>query len=193
MNKLGNRSLIDIYKMASSTEPTPGGGGVTNLCGALGIGLILKALRISSKSSPTTAYTAEDGELDSLADRLIEFADIDEKSFRAYIDALQLPRSNDAEKELRSSAIERAAIAASEAALEAFEVCCEAISIADRIRAVIKKNIEADILAGVGLLEAAAATAAENVRANMPSIRNEEFRIKVEERLRRRAYGEGRV
>lgn len=188
MMDLANLSVLQLYRAASSLEPTPGGGSITALCGTLGIGLVLKAVRVSARrhpaNDPSTA-TELDAELNLLAMRLLEFADTDRSAFQSYITALKLPRLNIDEKTARSKALENAANAATASALLTLETASQAISIAKRLEGSISENIRADMIAGIKLLDVVIAIATENAKVNMSSIGSGALRSGLEERLDR--------
>jgi methenyltetrahydrofolate cyclohydrolase len=167
---LSSRTISDLYDAACSSA-TPGGGAVTILCGYLGVSLILKALRVSRNKTPDVAVLAEVAEEMQLsAPKLARFADADNESFQAYLDAAKLPKASPEQTALRKSALSDAAEQAAVAAIEAYELGRRLIGSARKAEGDVALVIKADITAGVELLGAMCIVAKENAQANLPGI-----------------------
>ncbi|MEA3014982.1 MAG: hypothetical protein QOD42_3527 [Sphingomonadales bacterium] len=185
---LSRRPVGDIFEQASSTAPTPGGGSVSALCGMLGIALILKALRISIRSNEDRdSYAAVDADLVRLADALAADADADERAFQAYIDAAGLPRASEPEQRTRAAALGRAAVVATDAALQTLLHAKDAFAISRALEPAIKDSIKADLVAGRELLRVVRSVAVENAQTNLRSLKDEVER----QRLRRQLDEDG--
>jgi formiminotetrahydrofolate cyclodeaminase len=186
MPLLSGWSVDDLFERASSTDPVPGGGSVSALCGMLGISLILKALRISTrKSDERNVYAPLDSDLVRLAEALAQDADADQQAFQAYIDAAALPKSSEPERRARAAALARAAVAATEAALQTLEHAREAFALSRTLEPAIKASIMADLVAGRELLRVVRSVAVENARTNLQALRDGVDREKLEGRLDR--------
>jgi formiminotetrahydrofolate cyclodeaminase len=183
---LSCRTVADLFEQASATAPTPGGGSVSALCGMLGISLILKALRISiRKNEDRDSYAALDADLVRLADALAEDAEADERAFQAYIDAAGLPRESEPEQLARAAALGRAAIVATDAALETLRHAKEAFAISRALEPAIKASIRADLVAGRELLRVVRSVAVENAETNLRSLKDEAERQRLSDQLDR--------
>jgi formiminotetrahydrofolate cyclodeaminase len=184
MARLDGLSLRDLFARAASTDPSPGGGAVTALCGRLGIALMLKALRISlRRSEAADAWSAEDAALSELAEQLAADADADDAAFEAYVAAARLPRESEAERGARDAALKAAAIGATEAALASLDHARAAFAASRRIEAAIKPSIRADLVAGRELLKVVRVVAIENAEANLAALRDPARREPLAERL----------
>lgn len=183
---LSRRTVSDLFAQASATAPTPGGGSVSALCGMLGIALILKALRISiRRNEDRDSYAAFDADLVRLADALAGDAEADEQAFQAYIDAAGLPRESEPEQRARAEALGRAAIAATEAALQTLRHAKDAFAISRALEPAIKASIKADLVAGRELLKVVRSVAVENAQTNLRSLKDEAERQRLSRQLDR--------
>lgn len=169
MDPLKTLSVEALYEQAASTAPAPGGGSVTALCGMLGIGLILKALRITLKKAEDTALTAAEPELERLAQALAADADADASSFDAYMAALRLPKATPEEAEARRARLKAAAVLATEVALETLNHADEAAARAKGIGDRLTPRLAPDLDAGLRLLAVTRSNAIHNARDNLGS------------------------
>jgi formiminotetrahydrofolate cyclodeaminase len=186
MKRLIDQPVSQLYRTAASVEPAPGGGSVTALCGLLGTALVLKALRISLKrrADAEALGPAERG-LEAVAERLADDADADAATFTAFIAALRMPKGSDPEAQARSKSLLAAAIASTEAGLEALEHVAQALGRTHALAGVISEQMAPDLEAGVALLEVMRRNAAHNAEANLASVKDETIRAALAERLAR--------
>ena len=182
--KLSQRTVRELFELAGSTAPVPGGGAVSALCGVLGVALILKALRISVRGKDLPKdFRETEVNLERLAALLEGSADEDSLSFQAYITAVKLPRSNETEKSLRRDALQHAAMHASLVAYQTFEQSKAAIEAARHIEYIVAEGIKADIVAGIALLRVTCGVAGENISANISVIKGKGERASIAEKL----------
>src|SRR5262245_53289022 len=96
------RSVRDFLERVASPDPTPGGGSVAALTGALGASLlVMVAAMPKAKSDAAADRTALDeaaGRLEALRQTLARLVDRDTAAYEAVMAALRLPRASDEEK-----------------------------------------------------------------------------------------------
>ena len=93
MQSLGRINVVELFEAAASTDPVPGGGCVSAMCGFLGISLVLKAIRISARRRPdNTSYRKVEQTLLEIAPQLLSRAQADSDAFGLYIQAAKLPK-----------------------------------------------------------------------------------------------------
>ncbi len=164
-------TLADFRDRAASDAATPGGGSAAMVSAAIGIGLVLMALRISARK-PERADAiyplVESGE--RLLDEISGHADTDIAVFDAYMATLKLPKESDEQKTTRRTAISRAAAAATEVPLNAAQSALEALDIARQAATVANAGVMSDVMAGATILNAAVAAVMINVDINLKSI-----------------------
>lgn len=172
MADIAAQPILKLYRDAASTEPAPGGGSVTALCGMLGLALVLKALRISLKRREDAAeHLKADRALEALAAAMAEDADADVQTFTAFIEALRLPRGTPEEAAERSRLLEDAAFGATDAGLGALEHAQDAMRRARALAPLISRTMAPDLEAGLALLEVMRLNAVHNAEANIAGVK----------------------
>jgi formiminotetrahydrofolate cyclodeaminase len=183
MTPLSSRAVSDLFAEASE-QPTPGGGAITILGGYLGVSLILKALRVSRRKKPDAGILMEvTADMEAAAPKLARFADADNESFQAYLDAAKLPKASAEEVAARKAGLSAAAEQAALAAIEAFELGRRLVERAKKAEPDVAPVIRADITAGVELLSTMCIVAKENAEANLPGIADQARRAALAARL----------
>jgi len=110
--------------------------------------------------------------------------DRDAASYEAVRAAMKLTKSTEAQKAARARAIEEASKVAARVPLETAELAREARRVIESLRATTIPQAASDLSVALCLAEAAERGAAENVRANLPAIRDREWLERIESRLR---------
>lgn len=178
-------SLLDkpvnrFLEALASDTPTPGGGSVSALSGALSAAL---SAMVAGVTFGKKEYRRRNAEMERIAVRaqqlipeLSALADEDSRSFDAFMAALRLPQTSDADKSARQAAKERAAIDMTEIPLRTLRLTVELLELAEAL--VKKGNVNAlsDAAAAALQAEAAAWGAYYNVRINLPQIGDGEKR-----------------
>jgi formiminotetrahydrofolate cyclodeaminase len=121
--------------------------------------------------------------LSSLRQRLLENIDRDAQSYEAVMAAFKLPKSTETEKARRAQAIEEAGKNATSVPLETAELSAEAATIISSLRDITIPVAAPDLAVALDLAGTAKRGAIENVRANLPSIKDQEFLDRVERKL----------
>jgi glutamate formiminotransferase len=182
------RALAERFVNAvAAPTPTPGGGSVAALAGALAAGLGEMVCGVSLKRKSLEqhhpALAAACGRLTALRERLMENVDRDAQSYEAVVRGLKLPKSTDAEQATRNQAVEAASKTAAAVPLETAEM---AAAVAREIRSLSGITISqaaSDLRVAASLAETAQRGGIENVHANLPSIRDEGWLRDVAARL----------
>ncbi|MFT4235388.1 MAG: cyclodeaminase/cyclohydrolase family protein [Microbacterium sp.] len=152
----------ELLKRTASPDPTPGGGSIAAVSGALGAGLVLMALRVTD--DPALTEQVHRGE--RLLDAIAPAADGDVRDFETLMAAYRMPK-DDPE---RASAIESSGVAATERPLDLAETLLEVIALADAVEPLVKRSIVSDVLAGRDLARGAAAAAIRTADINLASL-----------------------
>ena len=167
---LAARSLREFADVLSAGTPTPGGGSVAALAGALSAALasMVAALTFSKSRDDQMETTGRSAQ--RLKDWFLAAVDRDTDAFDGLMAAMRLPRKTPGEREDRSSAIERATIGATLVPLEVLEHCVETLAVA----AIVAQEGNASAVTDAGVAAACALAAAEgaslNVRINLASL-----------------------
>ncbi len=164
----------------SSNSPAPGGGSVAALAGGLGAAL---AAMVANLTVGKAGYESAWASSSALAERaqgikaaLLAAVDADTRAFDDVLAAMRLPKATDEEKRVRADAIAAAYEKATAVPLATARLCLSAIELAEEAARTGNRNSASD--AGVGALVAKAGleSAILNVRINLPSVREGEFK-----------------
>jgi formiminotetrahydrofolate cyclodeaminase len=185
------KPINDYVAQVASKEPTPGGGSVAALAGSLGSALTVMVgnLTIGRKVYNELADDVKElmsrnfNELNESIERLNSIVDEDTKAFDKVMEALKLPKETDEQKKIRSNAIQEGYKVALEVPLKCAEECYKVLKLQKVFADYGNVNAITDV--GVGALLAATGLegAILNVKINLSSIKDLEFKNKIEERI----------
>ncbi|HEU4640875.1 MAG TPA: glutamate formimidoyltransferase [Gemmatimonadaceae bacterium] len=170
----GGESVSDFVASVASASPTPGGGSVAALAGALSAALARMVAGLTLGKKKYAAVEDEFREIAqraaSLGQRLTELVQLDARSYEAVSQAYKLPKETPEQTDRRNAAITAALIGASEVPLETARACADVAALAEVCA--VRGNTNAVSDAGVAALlaEAACRGAAYNVRINVASL-----------------------
>lgn len=172
-------SMKNFLEQVQSKEPTPGGGSVSALAGALGAALGEMVCRLTISRKAYEAVKEEFREmrqkLDALRIELTFLIEKDARSFDAVILAMKKPKYTEHEIAVREMAIEDATKVAASVPLEVME---KSIQIMQHLPIIAEKgNVNSVSDAGVANLMAKSAIegASMNVRINLGSLKDKAF------------------
>ena len=183
--RVTDRSYVDatiewyLDELASS-EPAPGGGSVAALVGALGAGLVTMVTELTlgkekfASSEEAVAQIRAGSE--KLRAELEELITLDAQAYGGVAAAMKLPRDTEAQKKDRDRVLQAALIGAAEVPLRVAETAVEVARLC--LPAAEKGNPNAVSDAGVAVIlaDAAAQSAALNVKINLAWINAEDFK-----------------
>jgi glutamate formiminotransferase/formiminotetrahydrofolate cyclodeaminase len=161
-----------LLELIAARTPTPGGGTVAALAGALGGALGCMAVRFSAKRKDSTPEkdavlaTVEQGLLD-VAARLSRLADDDAASFEAVRAARKLPQANAEEAAARDAALRDATAHSAAIPMQTAKLCKEAMELLDGVLPALNPNLATDAASGALLLRAGVRCAGWNVLVNL--------------------------
>lgn len=177
--KLVDRTCRGFADETASESPAPGGGSIAAYIGALGASLGTMVANLSSHKPgwderwEEFSGWAEKGQ--ALKDRLLFLVDEDTNAFNGIMDSFKLPKSTEAEKRVRTEAIQ----AATKYAIEIpFQVMEASYASMDLIKAMAENGNPNSVSdAGVGALCARSAVmgAFLNVKINAAGLKDAEF------------------
>ena len=167
---LASMSVAGFARETASESPAPGGGSVSAAMGAFGAALATMVANLSAHKRgwddrwEEFSAVAEKGQ--AVLDELLALIDEDTAAFNRIMDALGMPKGNDAEKAARNAAIQDATLYAASVPLKTMEAALKALPLA--LEMALKGNPASASDAGVAALAAHAAIrgAHLNVRIN---------------------------
>ena len=169
-------ALLDAFR---SNEPTPGGGSASALAGAVGASLLAMVAGLARPHAATEEdverLAAAGARCTALARLLEELIERDSAAYDLVVGAFRLPRGTDAEKAARTTGIQRAMEAATEAPLEVMRACSDAIEQAAVVAAFGNRHASSDVQVGLELLGAGLRGARLNVEINLGSLKDAAF------------------
>ena len=182
-----DRTLEEYLESIAAATPTPGGGSVAALCGALSAALSRMVANLAIGKEGYESVQAELKELErrakALQSRLLVLMEEDATAYDAVISAMRLAKKTEAERAARVRAMQSAYETATTVPLDTMQACSDALGIA--LVAAQKGNRNAISDAGVAALvaEAGLRAAGLNVRINLAALKDHALRAEIEKRL----------
>jgi len=177
-------TVAQLLAALASPEPTPGGGTAAAIAGAMGTSLLVMVAGLAKSRNnideEKAALAKARAAIEPITARLTDLADQDAASFDAVMAAYRLPKATDQEKIARTQAIQTALRGATEIPLETLRTCAAALEPARTVADYGNRSAESDTGVAIGLLKAAAAGAAANVRMNLGGLKDEGFKAAAE-------------
>lgn len=168
-------TYLDVLK---SDAPAPGGGSVSALSGAQGIGLALMVCDLTlgkEKYADYQTICAEAKEKGlSVYNRLVEAIDKDTEAFNLVSAAFKMPKETDEEKAARKQAIADGTLVATQVPFETMEIALEGLKIVESLEGKSNPNASSDLGVAALNLMSAVRGAWLNVKINLPGVKDEE-------------------
>jgi len=189
---MANRPLTDLtvaefLARLASGDPTPGGGAVAALAGALGAALVSMVCnltvgreRYAATDTETRAILAD---ATALLEALQDGVQRDASAYDTLMAAFRLPRGDDQEKAARSDAIQTATVGATIVPLELAEASAKVIDLAEQAIGKTNPNAASDLAVAALLGVAAVESAAANVEINLKTLKDASVTSDVSARL----------
>jgi glutamate formiminotransferase / formiminotetrahydrofolate cyclodeaminase len=177
----------NFVKAVASDRPTPGGGSVSALAGALAAALGEMVCRLTLKKKQFADHYDSLREsldrLERLRKVLMEAIDRDAESYEGVIKGMMLPKSTDAEQSRRQQAIEEASKNAALVPLGTSELTAEVSGILELLRPITLPQAASDLSVALSLAAAGRSGAIENVKANLPQIHDRDWVSQIDSKL----------
>jgi len=180
-------SLEEFLERVASNTPTPGGGTVSAICGAMSASL---SRMVANLAVGKQGYEAVQGDLVSIESRgkdlqrrFLDLADLDAKAYDGVVAAMRLPKAGDADRATRKEAMQAAYKRATEVPMETVRACVEALELARLAAEKGNRNAITDAGVAAILAQAAMRGAALNVKVNLAAISDAAWREAAETEL----------
>lgn len=181
--KVGKQSIMDFLHVLALAKPTPGGGSVAALQGALGTALLSMVTGITVKKTKDKELKDFHGFLKITAYEFYKYVDKDKNAFDKVIEAFKLPDDTDKAKKRKKSAIQNAYKYAAQVPLE---VCKKVLFIYPYAKILAKKGLKnaiSDVGVALYSLHSGFMAARVNVLINLNSITDKQFNKTVSKEL----------
>jgi formiminotetrahydrofolate cyclodeaminase len=173
--------LATYLEEVAAGTPTPGGGSVAAVVGALAaaLGEMVANLTLGRPKYAGAESTLGPGRvrLTALRTALLEAAAADAVAYQSYRDAASLPRSSESEKTERAVAMQRALITATDVPLGVARSLHEVAVILQSMARDGNPHVRSDAALGALLAEAALRGALLNVRGNGAMLEDRELAL----------------
>jgi formiminotetrahydrofolate cyclodeaminase len=167
-------SIQEFGDRLAGKQPTPGGGSVAALSGALGAGLISMVCqytvgreRYASVEEQMTRILSRSEELRGVLEAAV---DGDVAAYGGYAQAQKLPRETDDERSARDAALQAALVDSTRVPLGVAEAAAELIPLAREAAQLGNQYLISDAAVGAQLALAAVESALLNVRMNVGGV-----------------------
>ena len=174
-----NEPMKKYLDESASGAPTPGGGSVAALVGALGAALSSMVCNFTVGKKKYKDVEAEVSEIlaqsEQLRDDLTGLMQADTEAYSQVSAAYGMPRKSSTEKKARTQAIQEALKVALEVPLKAAKAAYEVLKLNEPLVEKGNVNLISDVGVAVALAEAALHSAALNVEINLAGIKDEAF------------------
>ena len=178
-----DKKVSNFLDELASNSPTPGGGSVAALAGALGAALISMVgnLTIGKKKYEDVEEDIKKiiSSSEKLRYKLSQLIEEDVMAFNNFMATYKMPKETEDEKKIRAEKIQESLIEAAKVPLTVAYKCLEVLSLSKEVAE--KGNINVISDAGVAALmaEAALESAIINVKINLRMIKDEKVRTEL--------------
>ncbi len=176
MHKLIDRTLPEFADILASDAPAPGGGSTAALEAALGAALTAMVCALTQgrqKYADFAPHAAQaEQELHALRAELLELIDRDAESFQAVSAVFAMPKSTDAEKAARRSAMKAALLGCTQSPLRVMELSCRALEVTASLVGRSNSSAASDLGCAALSLKAALQGAWLNVCINLGGLKD---------------------
>lgn len=176
---LSKKTVSAFLDELASSSPTPGGGSVAALSGALGAALSTMVCNLTIGKKKYADVEADLKKVRTQAEKLrakfTQLIDDDTQAFNKVMEAFALPKDSEAQKTLRSAAIAAATKEATLVPVEVMKHCIDAMALAQQVASSGNANSVSDAGVSALMLHAACEGAALNVKINLNSLADSDF------------------
>ena len=170
-------SLDEFTARLASADPTPGGGSASAAAGAFGAALVAMLARLSmGRGGDDALFTRTAEAMDATRSKLLDSVAEDARAYDAVMGARRMARGSDAEKAVRTQAIQSAMRQAADVPMDVAGLSLTVLEAAQEILPAANPNAASDGGVAVVLADAALQGAVANVRINLTAIKDVAYR-----------------
>jgi len=173
------KGLTEFFEELAAPTATPGGGSVAALNGALGVSLLtmVAGLTIGKKGYEAVQadVTQAKAVLDPMRQKFLAMVEEDAQAFEKVMASFRMPKETDADKAVRTKAIQLATKGACEVPLKTMALAVEGMRPGVAIAEKGNKNSITDVGVGGICLKTALQGAFLNVLINLPGIKDDDY------------------
>jgi formiminotetrahydrofolate cyclodeaminase len=184
---LGSLTIDDFLARLGSSDPTPGGGALAALGGAMAAAMLAMVCnltigrpRFADVESEVQALLAR---CHDLQQQLLALADADAEAYLAVRDAYRLKRESPSEQEARAAAIEASMHRATEVPVETARASRVVLDLGVTAARITNPVALGDVAVAAHLALGAGRGAADQARMNLASLTDQEFVSRMREEI----------
>ena len=178
-----DKKVSNFLEELASNSPTPGGGSVAALAGALGAALISMVgnLTVGKKKYEDVEEDIKKiiSSSEKLRYELSQLIEEDVKVFNNFMATYKMPKETEDEKKMRTEKIQEALIEAAKVPLKTAYKCLDIMILSQEVAEKGNVNVISDAGVAVLMAEAALKSAILNVKINLRMIKDEKVRTEL--------------
>ena len=178
-----DKKVSNFLDELASNSPTPGGGSVAALAGALGAALISMVgnLTVGKKKYEDVEEDIKKiiSSSEKLRYELSQLIEEDVKVFNNFMATYKMPKDTEDEKKMRAKKIQKALVEAAKVPLKTAYKCLDILSLSKEVAEKGNINVVSDAGVAVLMAEAALESAILNVKINLRMIKDEKVRTEL--------------
>ena len=182
--KLVDMTVRDYLDLLKSDAPAPGGGSVSALSAAQGVGLVAMVadLTIGREKYAEYEQVCKEAKEEALKlyESLVAAIDEDTEAFNKVSAAYKMPKDTDEQKAARSAAIRKANVGATQVPYETIKLCLAGLKVTETMVGKSNPNAASDLGVAALNLMAGIRGAWLNVKINLPGIKDEAAKAQFE-------------
>ncbi len=184
---LKDLSIVEFANETASNSPAPGGGSIAALNAAMAASLLTMVanLTIGKKKYADFSKRAEEikNECAKYKDLFVEAIDKDASSFNGVMDAMKLPKETEDEKKIRAEKIQEGYKKAIEVPLTLGTKVTELYPYCKELAENGNSNAITDVAVALINIKAASEGAFLNVKINLNSLKDQDYKKELEEKM----------
>lgn len=175
-----DKKVSNFLNELASNSPTPGGGSVAALAGALGAALISMVGNLTVGKKKYEDVEEEIKRILSSSEKLryelSQLIEDDVKVFNNFMATYKMPKETEDEKKVRTEKIQEALIEAAKVPLKVAYKCLDIMILSQEVAEKGNANVVSDAGVAVLMAEAALESAILNVKINLKMIKDEKIK-----------------
>ena len=178
-----DKKVSNFLDELASNSPTPGGGSVAALAGALGVALISMVGNLTVGKKKYEDVEEDIKKIISFSEKLryelSQLIEEDVKVFNNFMATYKMPKDTEDEKNVRAEKIQESLIKATKVPLKVAYKCLDILSLSKEVAEKGNINVISDAGVAVLMAEAALESAIINVKINLKMIKDEEVKTEL--------------
>jgi len=178
-----DKKINNFLDELASNSPTPGGGSVAALAGALGAALVSMVGNLTIGKKKYEDVEEDIKKIISFSEKLryelSQLIEEDVKAFNNFMATYKMPKETEDEKKIRAEKIQESLIKAAKIPLRVAYKCIDILSLSKEVAEKGNINVVSDAGVAVLMAEAALESAILNVKINLRMITDEKVKTEL--------------